>query len=91
MAASVTTGRVAHATPGAPRAASYTNRWDTAYEIDTTTEMVSFAHPPDAGVQISTGFEFDVPVRFASNRIETSLASFQAGDAPSVPVVEVRV
>jgi hypothetical protein len=30
VAASVTTGRAARATPGAPRAASYTNRWDTA-------------------------------------------------------------
>jgi len=31
VAASVTTGRAARATPGAPRAASYTTRWDTAY------------------------------------------------------------
>jgi len=31
VAASVTTGRAARATPGAPRAASYTTRWDTAW------------------------------------------------------------
>ena len=61
------------------------------YEVDTTTGLVSFGHPPDAGVEITAGFEFDVPVRFTTDRIETSLASFQAGDAPSVPVVEIRV
>jgi uncharacterized protein (TIGR02217 family) len=61
------------------------------YEVDTTTGIVTFAHPPDAGVEITAGYEFDVPVRFGTDRIETSLASFQAGDAPSVPVVEVRV
>lgn len=61
------------------------------YEVDTTTGIVTFNHPPDAGVRITAGYEFDVPVRFATDRIETSLASFQAGEAPSVPVVEVRV
>ncbi|WP_397543027.1 phage distal tail protein, Rcc01695 family [Roseovarius salis] len=60
------------------------------YEVDTTTGIVNFAHPPDAGLEITAGFEFDVPVRFGTDRIETSLASFQAGDAPSVPVMEVR-
>jgi len=61
------------------------------FEIDSTTGLVTFAHPPNEGVQITAGFEFDVPVRFGTDRIETSLASFQAGEAPSVPVVEVRV
>lgn len=61
------------------------------FEVDETTGIVTFAHPPGAGVEIRAGFEFDVPVRFATDRIETSLASFQAGDAPSVPIVEVRV
>jgi uncharacterized protein (TIGR02217 family) len=43
------------------------------------------------GVAVTAGFEFDVPVRFDTDRIQTSVASFQAGDAPSVPVVEVRL
>jgi len=61
------------------------------YEVDTTTGIVTFAHPPNEGDEITAGFEFDVPVRFDTDRILTSLASFQAGDVPSVPVVEVRV
>lgn len=61
------------------------------YEVDTTTGIVTFAHPPNAGLRITAGFEFDVPVRFDTDRIQTSMASFQAGDAPNVPVVEIRV
>ena len=32
-----------------------------------------------------------VPVRFDADRIATSLAGFQAGEIPAIPVVEVRV
>lgn len=61
------------------------------YEVDATTGFVNFAHPPNAGMVITAGFEFDVPVRFDTDRIMTNVASFKAGDVPSVPVVEVRV
>lgn len=61
------------------------------YELDETTGRVVFAHPPAETMQITAGFEFDVPVRFDTDRIQTSVASFQAGDVPNVPVVEVRV
>jgi len=61
------------------------------YEVDSETGVVRFVHPPNEGVEITAGFEFDVPVRFDIDRIQTSLASFQAGDAPNVPIVEVRV
>ncbi|MBZ8118518.1 DUF2460 domain-containing protein [Roseovarius sp. LXJ103] len=61
------------------------------YEVDIETGLVTFGHPPNEGVRITAGYEFDVPVRFDTDRIQTSIASFQAGDAPSVPVVEIRV
>ncbi|UOA26868.1 DUF2460 domain-containing protein [Pseudosulfitobacter sp. DSM 107133] len=61
------------------------------YEVDVTSGIVSFAHAPDPQMQIVAGFEFDVPVRFATDQIQTSVASFQAGQVPDVPVVEVRV
>ena len=64
---------------------------DVDWEIDLNTGVVSFGEAPDAGVEITAGYEFDVPVRFAVDAIQTSVASFQAGDVPSVPVVEVRV
>jgi len=61
------------------------------YEVDTTTGLISFAEVPGAGDEITAGFEFDVPVRFDTDRIQVSVASFRAGDVPNVPVVEVRV
>lgn len=64
---------------------------DVDWEIDLNAGVVSFGEAPDAGVEITAGYEFDVPVRFAVDAIQTSVASFQAGDVPSVPVVEVRV
>ena len=61
------------------------------YDIDYTTGIVSFHTPPGAGAEVTAGFEFDVPVRFDTDAIRTSVASFQAGDMPDVPVVEVRI
>ena len=61
------------------------------YEVDTATGVITFSHPPDPEMQITAGFEFDVPVRFDTDAIQTSVASFQAGDVPNVPIVEVRV
>jgi uncharacterized protein (TIGR02217 family) len=46
---------------------------------------------PDIGAIVSAGFEFDVPARFDTDRIQTSVASFRAGDVPNVPIVEVRL
>ena len=61
------------------------------FDIDHETGVVTFNHPPDIAAEVRAGFEFDVPVRFDSDNIQTSVASFQAGQAPSVPVIEVRV
>ncbi|ETX16170.1 glycoside hydrolase family 24 [Roseivivax halodurans JCM 10272] len=54
------------------------------------TGLLSFGRAPAAGAEIRAGFEFDVPVRFDSDRIEANMATFQAGEVPSVPVIEVR-
>ncbi|WP_298494060.1 DUF2460 domain-containing protein [uncultured Maritimibacter sp.] len=61
------------------------------YTVDTATGEVIFADAPGPGAIVTAGFEFDVPVRFDTDRIQTSVASFQAGEVPSVPVMEVRI
>lgn len=61
------------------------------YTLDTTSGQITLSHPPEHGLAIKAGFEFDVPVRFDTSSIQTSVASFQAGEAPAVPVVELRV
>lgn len=45
---------------------------------------------PAAGAVVRAGFLFDVPVRFAEDRLDVSGAQFAAGEAPSVPLVELR-
>lgn len=61
------------------------------YTVDTALGQITFATAPGLDVEITAGFEFDVPVRFDTDAIQTSVSSFQAGDMPNVPVVEVRV
>lgn len=60
------------------------------WTLDCTSGVVSFDVAPDEGVIVTAGYEFDVPVRFNTDSIQTSLASFQAGEVPSIPVIEVR-
>lgn len=52
--------------------------------------MLSFASAPAPGAIIRAGFLFDVPVRFAEDRLDINGLDFAAGEAPSVPLVELR-
>lgn len=45
---------------------------------------------PAVGVAVSAGFLFDVAVRFAEDRLSVNRATFLAGAATAVPLVEVR-
>ena len=61
------------------------------WSVNTTTGIITFTTPPANSVAVSADYEFDVPVRFDTDRIAVSVASFQAGDLPQVPVLEVRL
>jgi uncharacterized protein (TIGR02217 family) len=65
----------------------------TAFAVDTTTGLVTFAHGhvPEVGEIVTAGFAFDVPVRFDTDRLDISLTSFKAGAIPSIPIVEIRL
>ena len=52
--------------------------------------IIRFAAPPAAGKAVRAGFLFDVPVRFAEDKLEVAGSVFAAGEAPSVPVIEIR-
>ncbi len=52
--------------------------------------VITFTAPPASSVEVRAGFLFDVPVRFAEDSLQISGASFAAGEAPSVPVIEIR-
>ncbi|WP_225207799.1 DUF2460 domain-containing protein [Novosphingobium huizhouense] len=51
---------------------------------------IVFDSAPSTDAVITAGFLFDVPVRFAEDQLEISGAAFAAGEAPTVPLVELR-
>jgi uncharacterized protein (TIGR02217 family) len=51
---------------------------------------VLFAEAPGEGAEVRAGFRFDVPVRFAEDRLAVSRATYEAGEIASVPLIELR-
>lgn len=49
-----------------------------------------FGSAPPIGAEVRAGYLFDVPVRFAEDRIDISSVNFEAGEAPSIPLIELR-
>lgn len=62
-----------------------------AFDVDTTTGTVTFraGHVPPAGAIVTAGFAFDVPVRFDTDALSIDHHAFGAGEAPSIPLVEI--
>lgn len=60
--------------------------------LDAASGLLTFdtGHVPAPGESVTAGYEFDVPVRFDSDRLDLSLSHFEAGDIPHVPLVEIR-
>lgn len=61
-----------------------------AAALDATTGAVTFPDPPPVGAMLTAGFEFDVPVRFDTDRLDINLTGFEAGEIPAIPVIEIR-
>lgn len=57
--------------------------------VDHNTGRISFENPPNIGANISAGFEFDVPVRFASDTLDIVLDDFGAAQIQDVPLIEI--
>lgn len=75
-------GRAKIAVNGVPVSAGVT--------LDATTGWVRFSVAPADGQAVTAGFEFDVPVRFDIDQLVVNLAAFEAGDIPSIPLMEIR-
>lgn len=74
------TGTVAVCVDGVPVAAS----------VDHRSGQIELDEAPGAGAVVSAACRFDVPVRFDCEHLVVSIAAFEAGEAPSIPLVEVR-
>lgn len=63
------------------------------FTVDAASGVVTFlagAIPAD-GASVTAGFEFDVPVRFDTDKLEINLSGFASGAIPNIPIVEVRL
>lgn len=63
----------------------------TGVTVDNTTGMVTFAAAPASGVVVSASFQFDVPVRFDTDRLSASLDAYGIHSWLDIPLVEVRL
>lgn len=63
----------------------------TGYSVSTTTGIITFSTAPSGDVAITATFDFDVPVRFDTDRLSASLDSYGLGSVQDIPLVEIRV
>ena len=63
------------------------------FDLDATSGLVTFraGHIPATGAIVTAGFEFDVPVRFDSDKLEINISGFRHGAIPAIPIVEIRL
>lgn len=60
------------------------------FTLQPDSATVTFTSPPGGGVLVGVICEFDVIVRFATDKLDISLETFDAGFIPEVPIIEVR-
>lgn len=75
-------GTVRIALNGTPQASGWS--------VSTTAGLVTFATAPAAGVAITAGFEFDVPVRFDTDVLDVTLDLERLGSITTIPLLEIR-
>lgn len=80
---------IAKPVAGTVRVALEGEEVSTGWTIDVTTGELGFAVPPGAGVAVTAGFLFDVPVRFDTDRLDIELNGFDGAEAPNIPLVEI--
>jgi uncharacterized protein (TIGR02217 family) len=62
------------------------------WTVNTTTGQITFTSAPGAGVVVSAGCEFDVPVRFGEEvdgALQASIEHFEDGSIDNIPLVEI--
>ncbi len=59
--------------------------------VDESTGVVTLASAPANSAVVLADYEFDVPVRFATDRLSASLDNYGVYSVKEVPLVEVRV
>lgn len=60
------------------------------FSLNTVTGMLTFSVAPANTVVVSADFEFDVPVRFDTDRLSASLETYGVHAWTDIPLIEVR-
>ena len=60
------------------------------WSVDTTTGIVTFDTAPTASVEITAGFEFDVPCRFDIDELAVQLEQYYYGSS-DIPIIEIKL
>lgn len=61
------------------------------YTVHAAQGVIAFASAHRRRAQVTAGFEFDVPVRFDTDRLDIQLTSPNAGSCAPIPLVEIRL
>lgn len=61
-----------------------------AYSLNLATGKITFVTAPADAALISADFEFDVPVRFDTDRLSATLDSYGVNSWNDIPLVEIR-
>ena len=61
------------------------------YTVNTLSGEITFVSAPSSSVVITASYEFDVPVRFDTDRLSASLDNYGSYSWSDIPLVEVRV
>ncbi|MFW0776987.1 MAG: DUF2460 domain-containing protein [Rickettsiales bacterium] len=60
------------------------------YSVNILNGLITFVAAPADGVVITADFEFDVPVRFDTDRLSASLDAYGSNSWSNIPIVEIR-
>jgi uncharacterized protein (TIGR02217 family) len=60
------------------------------WSVDMTAGLVTFATAPALGVEVTADFEFDVPVRFDTDRKAVTIDTFRLHSWQQIPIIELR-
>lgn len=61
------------------------------YSLDSTTGIITFVTAPANASVITADFEFDVPVRFDTDRLSATLDSYGVNSWHDIPLIEIRI
>ncbi|MDX1974478.1 MAG: DUF2460 domain-containing protein [Rickettsiales bacterium] len=62
-----------------------------AYSVNTTNGQITFGSAPANATAITASFEFDVPVRFDTDRLSAAIESYGVHSWSDIPIIEIRV